>query len=65
MLPEISPPPHEKQPVILTRAVRAHYRLCWAERLERNARASTATPPTIMLFCVPEDFAAFLGLKVA
>jgi len=32
--------------------------------LSSNARASTATPPTIRLFGVPEDFAAFLGLKV-
>jgi hypothetical protein len=52
-------------PSILSRAQRAHFRLSWAERLTRNARASTATPPTITLFGVPEDFAAFLGLKVA
>jgi hypothetical protein len=52
-------------PSILSRAQRAHFRLSWAERLTRNARASTETPPTITLFGVPEDFAAFLGLKVA
>jgi hypothetical protein len=54
----------EPLPSILSRAQRAHFRLSWAERLTRNARASTATPPTITLFGVPEDFAAFLGLKV-
>ena len=52
---------HAPLPSILSRA---HFRLTWVERLNRNARASTATPPTITLFGVPEDFAAFLGVKV-
>ena len=59
-------PPGQSSPTPLPAILsRAHFRLSWAERLTRNARASTATPPTITLFGVPEDFAAFLGLKVA
>jgi len=58
-----SPPAPEKQEVILTRAQRAHYRLSWAERLVRNARAPTDPLPTIKLFGVPDAFAAFLGLR--
>jgi hypothetical protein len=64
----VEKPPGQSSPAPLpsihTLAQRAHFRLSWAERLTRNARASTATPPTITLFGVPEDFAAFLGLKV-
>jgi len=50
------------EPLPLSRAQRAHYRLSWQERLARNARAPTAGPVTIKLFGVPEAFAAFLGL---
>jgi len=57
-------PPHpDASPPILSRARRAHYRLSEAERLARNARAPTASRPTITLFGVPDAFAAFLGLS--
>lgn len=56
--PDVSPSP-------LSRAERAHYRLCWQERLVRNARAPTAGQVTIKFFGVPEAFAAFLGLVTA
>lgn len=48
--------------VIFSRAQRAHSRLCWAERLARNARPATAGRVTIKLFGVPEGFASLLGL---
>ncbi len=51
--------------VILSRAQRAHSRLSWAERLERNARVPTASQVTIRLFGVPRDFATLLGLLTA
>ena len=56
--PDVSPP-------ILSRAQRAHYRLSWAERLARNARAPTAAHLTIKLCGVPEAFATWLGLSTA
>jgi len=55
----------DASPAPLSRAQRAHYRLCWQERLARNARAPTAGQVTIKLFGVPEAFAAFLGLPAA
>jgi hypothetical protein len=67
---EVSLPPPaaasaRKVEVILSRAQRAHYRLSWAERLARNARAPTAGQVTIKLFGIPEIFAASLGLETA
>jgi hypothetical protein len=63
------PPPAAASPrkaeVIVSRAQRAHYRLSWAERLARNARAPTADQVTIKLFGIPEIFAASLGLATA
>jgi hypothetical protein len=60
------PPPVATRPcpteVILSRAQRAHSRLTFAERLERNARVPTANQVTMRLFGVPRDFAAFLSL---
>lgn len=53
------------QPAPLSRAQRAHYRLSWAERLARNARAPTADPILIRLFGVPTAFATSLGLATA
>jgi hypothetical protein len=50
-------------PPTLSRAQRAHYRLSFAERLARNARASSASRPSITLFGVPKTFSAFLGLS--
>jgi len=58
-------PPLASPPPMLSRSKRAHYRLDWQERFARNARASGAPRISITLFGVPEDFAAFLGLKVA
>ena len=57
--------PPTPAPPILSRAQRAHYRLPWAERLARNARASRAGQVTIRLFGVPAGFAASLGLTTA
>jgi hypothetical protein len=57
-------PPHpDASPPILSRAQRAQSRLSLAARLARNARAPTASRPTITLFGVPDAFAAFLGLS--
>src|SRR5512135_1712491 len=50
-----------KVEVILSRAQRAHSRLCWQERLARNARVSSSEQVTIRLFGVPESFATLLG----
>jgi hypothetical protein len=50
-----------KVEVSLSRAQRAHYRLCWQERLARNARVSSSEQVTIRLFGVPESFATWLG----
>ncbi len=61
-LPAVSPP---KVEVILSHVQQAHYRLSWAERLVRNARAPTAGQITIKLFGIPERFATSLGLTTA
>ena len=61
----LSPPATTSPPgasVILSRAQRARSRLCWQERLARNARVATAGPVTIRMFGVPAAFAAALGL---
>jgi hypothetical protein len=61
------PPPQAPtamQPMILSRAQRAHSRPSWEERLTRNARTKGASPPTITLFGVPGAFATFLGLAM-
>jgi hypothetical protein len=50
------------RPTIVSRAQRAHFRLSWAERLTRNARAPAQGQVSIKLFGVPEQFAGFLGL---
>jgi hypothetical protein len=59
-------PPGQAQPAtsvpLLSRAQRVHYRLSWAERLARNARASTEGPVRIKLFGVPEALSTFHGL---
>jgi hypothetical protein len=61
--PALASPPSGE--VILSRAQRAHSRLCWQERLARNVRPPTAAPVTIKLFGVPAPFAALLGLATA
>jgi hypothetical protein len=45
-LEQTQPPPVSSSPII-SRAQRAHYRLSFAERSARNARASTAGRITI------------------
>ncbi|HEX6777320.1 MAG TPA: hypothetical protein VF099_03910, partial [Ktedonobacterales bacterium] len=55
-------PPDEAPP--LSRQERAHWRLSWAERLARNARARGAGQVTIKLFGIPHAFATWLGLRV-
>jgi hypothetical protein len=59
------PPRPTVPPAPLSRQQRAHWRLSWAERLARNARAPTAAPVTIHLFGVPDTFARFLDLATA
>jgi hypothetical protein len=58
-------PPSQSSPgpTIFSRAQRAHFRLSWAERLRRNARAPAQGPVSIKLFGVPDQFAGFLGLR--
>jgi len=62
-------PPSQAQPAtsapLLSRALRAHYRLSWAERLARNARAPTEGLVRIKLCGVPEAFTTFLGLPIS
>jgi len=62
-------PPEQTQPAtsapLLSRAQRAHYRLSWAERLARNARAPTEGLVRIKLFGVPEALTTFLGLPTS
>ncbi len=64
----LSPPAAASPPsadMVLSRAQRAHSRLCWQERLARNARPPTARHVTIKLFGIPAPFAASLGLVTA
>jgi hypothetical protein len=65
----VEEPPGQSSPAplpsILSRAQRAHFRLSWAERLTRNARAPTEGRVSIKLFGVPDNFADFLGLRAA
>jgi hypothetical protein len=49
----------------LSRAQRAHWRLCWAQRLARNAIRPTSPSVSITLFGVPDAFARSIGLAVA
>ncbi|HEY6406235.1 MAG TPA: hypothetical protein VIY29_02085 [Ktedonobacteraceae bacterium] len=60
-LEQALPPPAASSP-IFSRAQRAHYRLSFAERLARNARAPTAGRITIQLFGMPDAFSTFLGM---
>jgi hypothetical protein len=62
MLEQALTPPPAPSPPILSRAQRAHYRLSFAQRLARNARAPTASRIMIQLFGVPDAFSSFLGL---
>jgi hypothetical protein len=58
----VSPPSAE---LILARAQRARSRLCWQERLARNACPPTVGHVRIKLFGIPAPFAASLGLATA
>jgi hypothetical protein len=51
--------------VLLSRAMRAHTRLSWAERLARNARQPTTGRVTMRLFGVPETVATSFGFAPA
>jgi hypothetical protein len=64
-MPEPLPPAHSASTGPLSRAERAHWRLCWAQRLARNAVTSTSPPISITLFGVPDAFARSLGLTGA
>jgi len=61
VVPQARPP---EQPVILSRAQRAHYRLSWEQRLACNGCGPAAVPATLTLYGIPDHFADFLGLKV-
>ena len=64
MEPGGAPTPPAQAPS-LSRPARAHWRLSWAQRLARNARAPTAGQVTIHVFGVPAAFARFLDLATA
>ena len=51
-------------PVVFTRAQRAHWRLCWAQRLARNARSPDASPLTVTLHGLPATFAQSFGFDL-
>jgi hypothetical protein len=52
-------------PAPLSRAQRAHTRLCWEDRLARNAAPSTPSSVLIRLFGIPDALASAIGLKAA
>ncbi len=51
-------------PAVFTRAQRAHWRLCWAQRLARNARSPDASPLTVTLHGLPTSFAQSFGFDL-
>jgi hypothetical protein len=64
-MPEPRLPAHPASTGPLSRAERAHWRLCWAQRLARNAVTSTSPAVSITLFGVPDAFARSIGLAGA
>jgi hypothetical protein len=54
----------QHSPPLSTRAVRAHWRLSWEERLARNARPPTAPSVEILLHGLPAPFIQSLDLAV-
>lgn len=58
-------PAHPPRLCPLSRPARAHWRLSWAQRLARTARARAAGLVTIHLFGGTFAFASFLGLAMA
>ena len=57
--PPAQPPPAR----LFSRAQRAHYRLCWAQRLARNAAPPASPTLSITLFGIPDAFAQAIGLS--
>jgi hypothetical protein len=59
-------PTHSKVPTedILTRAQRAHWRLSWKQRLDRNARSSDAPRLSVTLHGLPATFARAFGFDL-
>ena len=53
-----------REELVLTRAQRAHWRLSWDERFERNARPSSAPPLEITLHGLPVSFAKVFGFRM-
>ncbi len=49
---------------VLTRSVRAHWRLSWEQRLTRNARPSDAPRLSVMLHGLPSAFVASFGFAL-
>lgn len=49
---------------VFMRAQRAHWRLCWAQRLARNARSPDASPLTVTLHGLPASFAQSFGFDL-
>jgi len=60
-VPEHTPDP---EPLVLTRAQRAHWRLCWKERFARNARREEAPALEITLHGIPASFAQTFALDI-
>ena len=52
-------------PRVLTRQLRAHWRLSWQERLSRNAAKPEMPRISIHLFGIPSSFSTALGLAAA
>jgi hypothetical protein len=52
-------------PIVLTRRQRAHWRLSWAQRLQRNAAKPSQPCIQIRLFGIPTAFATAVGLAAA
>jgi hypothetical protein len=59
----LAPVPAEPS-AVFTRAQRAHWRLCWAQRLARNARPSDASPLLVTLHGLPVTFAQSFGFDL-
>lgn len=64
-MPEPRRPAHPASTGPLARAERAHWRLCWAQRLARHAVMCPSPPVSIPLFGVPDAFARAIGLAGA
>jgi hypothetical protein len=58
-------PPKAATDQVLTRARRAHWRLCWDERFARNARPPTAPSLRIASHGLPTSFAHAFWVSLA